>query len=266
MTRLYEKKQYCDFGSSKKEIEDLVMTDKFFMSMPQYIKQELIKDRKLTFESAVRQAKELESSRNQARELSVSTKEKPFLGGVNRIQERSRIECYRCKSFNHKSDSDKCPEREARFFACGFKGHFANARFCKKTGRAKREAPRSRNEYESNAKKRKINVRNIEDKEDIICNVNSAGVNVVCQIGKVHVRMLVDSGTNRNIIDDKTWKLMVAKGFLMKEDEVFPYVKESIDDGNFEKEEVKDFKFCQHELAYVGDIILRGKNYFVLIL
>lgn len=99
VTRLYEKKQHCDFGSSKKEIEDLVMTDKFLMSMPQYIKQELIKDRKLTFESAVRQAKELESSRNQARELSVSTKDKPFLGGVNRIQERSRIECYRCKSF-----------------------------------------------------------------------------------------------------------------------------------------------------------------------
>lgn len=118
---------------------------------------------------------------------------------------------------SHKSDSDKCPAREARCFAC--------ARFCKNPGRAKREAPRSRNEYESNAKKRKTNVRNIEDEEDIICNVNSADVNVVCQIGKVHVRMLVDSGTNRNIIDDKTWKLMVAKGFQPERELMESHVK-----------------------------------------
>lgn len=215
VTKLREKKRHCNFGNTKEEIEDFVMTDKFLMSMPQYIKQELIKDRKLTFESAVRQAKEIESSRNQARELSAPLREKPFLGSVNRLQERRDVVCYRCGSRNHKSNSEKCSAKDAMCYDCGVKGHFANSRFCKNPKRGKREASQRRYELEPPTKRRKMNVRNIEDNE-VVCNVNSTGVNVVCRIEGLYVRMLVDSGTNRNIVDEKTWKLMLAKGFQPK--------------------------------------------------
>lgn len=36
-------------------------------------------------------------------------------------------------------------------------------------------------------------------------------------------------------------------------------LKAAIDDGNFDREEIKDFQFCKHELTYVGDVLVRGK-------
>lgn len=132
VTRLNDKKRHCDFGNSKNEIEDFVMTDKFIMSMPQFIKQELMRDRKLTFESAVRQAKEIESSRDQARELSTSSREKTFFGAINRVRSDGdkMVICFRCNSRSHKADSERCPAKEARCHSCNQKGHFAYAKFC----------------------------------------------------------------------------------------------------------------------------------------
>lgn len=229
VTRLHDKKRHCDFGSSKAQIEDFVMTDKFVTSMPQYIKQELMRDRKLTFQSAVRQAKEIESSRDQARELTTTSKEKPFFGAVNRIRsEGDRLMCFRCNSRNHKADSDRCPAREARCHSCKQKGHFAYSKYCtnsqgNSSGKREREykrndtQPRPKIDNEPRPKKRRGHVRNVkEEDEEELCNVNSGGVKVVCQIGDFFVKMLVDSGTNRNIIDDKTWQIMTARGFRPK--------------------------------------------------
>uniref|UniRef100_A0A336LRD2 RNA-directed DNA polymerase n=1 Tax=Culicoides sonorensis TaxID=179676 RepID=A0A336LRD2_CULSO len=226
VSKLNEKKKHCNFGTTKQEIEDFVMTDKFLLSMPQYIKQELIKDKKLNFESAVRQAKELESSRNQARELSQPVKEKQFFGSVNRLndrrlqsherrpfagnhrlgtQDRRNTVCFRCNNRNHTSESERCPARNAHCFDCQARGHWANTAFCKKRKDSSRE-------YESNPKRRRVNYIK-DDENEIVCNVNSAGVSVVCQIEGLYVKMLVDSGTNRNIIDERTYKLMMEKGF-----------------------------------------------------
>lgn len=229
VTRLHDKKRHCDFGSSKAQIEDFVMTDKFVTSMPQYIKQELMRDRKLTFQSAVRQAKEIESSRDQARELTTSSKEKPFFGAVNRIRsEGDRLMCFRCNSRNHKADSDRCPARDARCHSCKQKGHFAFSKYCtnsqgNSSGKREREyqrndsQPRPKFDNEPRPKKRRVQVRNVkEEDEEELCNVNSGGVKVVCQIGEFFVKMLVDSGTNRNIIDDKTWQIMTVRGFRPK--------------------------------------------------
>lgn len=226
VSKLNEKKRHCNFGTSKEEIEDFVMLDKFLMSMPTYIKQELIKDKKLNFDSAVQQAKELESSRTQARELSQSSRDKPFLGSVNKLQVRrfsnddrhssnkdkrafgkGSIVCFRCNSKNHKSDYARCPAKDSKCFDCGNYGHFAGAVYCKK-----RKGSIRRCESEPNAKRRRIN--NIEDEEEeVVCNINSVGVNVVCEIEGLYVKMLVDSGTNRNIIDEKTYKMMIERGF-----------------------------------------------------
>lgn len=51
---------------------------------------------------------------------------------------------------------------------------------------------------------------------------------------------------------------------VSREDVILQAVKEAIDDRNFDRDEVKDYKFCQNELAYVGDVILRGKNFFIV--
>lgn len=265
VSKLQEKKRHCNFGNTKEEIEDFVMTDKFLTSMPQYIKHELIKDKKLTFESAVRQAKEIESSRNQARELSQPVKEKPFFGGINRLQDRRdqgrrfsdrrqserrpsdrRFRdrglpvCYRCNSSSHKADSDRCPAREARCRKCNMVGHFADSVYCRK--QYVKRTPQGESEYEPSPKRRKIVVRNVDDDgEEVVCNVNSAGVNVVCQIEGLRVRMLVDSGTNRDIIDERTWKLMLAKGFQPKRQFLKDHV-EFIGYGNAKLKQVTAFE------------------------
>lgn len=241
VTKLYEKKRHCDFGSTKEEIDDFVMTDKFIRAMPQHIKQELIRDRKLTFESAVRQAKEIESSRNQARELSVPNRDKPFMGSVNRLWEQKPIICFRCNSPSHKSSSPSCPARNAICRDCKMPGHYADSKFCKDGKGRKREAPRRSSGYERPAKRQKFQVRNVYDDEEIVCNVNAAGVNVVCKIEGLWIRMLVDSGTNRNIIDEKTWKLMLARGFQPKQEFYNDHIK-FMGYGNRKLNQVSAFK------------------------
>lgn len=281
VAKLQEKKRHCNFGSTKEEIEDFVMTDKFLTSMPQYIKQELIKDKKLNFESAVRQAKEMESSRNQARELSQPIREKPFLGSINRLQDRRRLQvrrpydrrfqdrrsqdhevsvCYRCNNTTHRADSDKCPAREAKCYKCGNKGHFANSVFCR---RQEMREPSQRNEAEPNAKRRRIIVRNVNDDEkEIICNVNSTGVNVVCQIEGLYVRMLVDSGTNRNIIDERTWKLMLEKGFQPKREFLDDHVN-FIGYGNVKLKQLSAFE-ANIATNINGKRYERGSRFYVI--
>lgn len=45
---------------------------------------------------------------------------------------------------------------------------------------------------------------------------------------------------------------------VSRNDETLQLLKEAIDESNFDKEGVIEYKFCQKELSYVGNIIIRG--------
>lgn len=44
-----------------------------------------------------------------------------------------------------------------------------------------------------------------------------------------------------------------------RKDGTLQLLKDAIDEGKFDQEELKEFRFCEKELGYVGDIIMRGK-------
>lgn len=194
----------------------------------------------MTFDEAIKIVKAHEATKYQARELS-GQKLAEF--AVNAVSRTQTGECFRCGNRTHKANDENCPAKDVNCNSCGKKGHFA--RKCM-TMKAKRSYEgRERESY----KRRRVEVRRVEFEKDQdqssptrvhIFNVNDGGVQVVCAIGNVCVKMMVNSGTSRSIIDDNIWKLMIANRFEPKK-KFFDSTVRFTGYGNKELEQVHAF-------------------------
>lgn len=127
---------------------------------------------------------------------------------INYVRERefqTRRECCQCGSTFYLANSRECSVINR---ICVTRGDTLQD-MCNKLGLRPGSQP----------KRHKLNVLNVNSHEGeehseivTICNVNLSDVKVVCSIGNNSVRLLVDSGTNKNIIDENTWELMIASG------------------------------------------------------
>lgn len=222
--KLRSKAELCVFGNSAKESLEIAMMDKLIMLMPQDLKEKLLQKDNLSFSEAIKLIKAHDAAKSQARQLTNSNPPIRQFSNVNQVRLRQNGDCYRCGSKTHKADSDRCPARRSRCHNCGREGHFMSV--CRDKRGEKRNRPYEKENFtksyssEPSRKKRKFEVRNLENSEResdvLICEVNSDGVIVVCEIGGLSVGMLVDSGTSKNIVDEKTWQLMRANGFRPK--------------------------------------------------
>lgn len=213
--KVKEASSYCNFGKDDAGSLEIAMLDKFIMLVPQEVKEKLLQESDLTFDEAVKIVKAHEATKYQARELS-GRKTSEF--AVNAITKSLTGECFRCSSRSHKANDEKCPAKDAICNSCGKRGHFS--RKCMSRSGTKR--PYEWRDKEPN-KRRRVEVRHVKEEIDndsptsrkaSIFNINDKGVKVVCTIGNVHVSMMVDSGTSRNIVDENTWNLMLANGFI----------------------------------------------------
>lgn len=226
IARVRSKAEICSFGSTEVESRQVAMGDKLISLMPQEVKEKLLQ-KDMPFDEMVKLIKAHESAKFQARELTTPKYVNNNFSNVNYVrkqetQPRSK-ECYRCGSKYHLSFSENCPAVNAICDSCKKKGHFA--RMCNLNKNGKRPRSQIQSGQEPLLKKRRMNVFNINNhdekdqiKEEVtVCNVNLTGIHVVCSIGNIAVRLLVDSGTSKNIVDENTWKLMLANGFKPKE-------------------------------------------------
>lgn len=227
--KIRDKANSCDFGSPVGR--EYAMYDKLVMLMPRDIKEKLLQKNQ-TFSEAVQMIKAHESTKSQVQQMETMNNANKFVPSVNYVQRRpdAKFECHRCGSKDHAATYEKCPAWNAVCRKCGGKNHFA--RVCKSESREgkrtfserKRDEPDKKNQkyshYEPDRKKRKYShINNVNERdvdETTICNINPAGVKVVCQVGKLNVRFLVDTGTSKNVIDENTWKIMVANGYMPK--------------------------------------------------
>lgn len=262
--KIRAKAELCIFGKTEAESLEIAMMDKLLMLMPQDLKEKLLQKADLTFDEAIKIIKAHDATKSQVRQLGgSSTANRPFMA-VNQIRGRREIECFRCGSKFHKADSDACPAKHLKCRNCKQIGHFAikcrNPPYDEE--RRKRPGVFERHQKEEpHYKKRRIEVRHLDESEKeqdkkpqlTICNIDSEGVVVVCMIGDLSVGMLVDSGTARNIIDETTWRLMLAKGFKPKKE----FNDHSLKFRGYGNSELKQL------LAFESDISVKngGRNY-----
>lgn len=174
----------------------------------------------MKFDGAVTLLKNHETSKMEARQF-VKDRSDVVLD-VNRVVKEANRKgeeekCENCALKGHETNSKNCPALNERCNYCEKKGHYAR---CCRQRRNKRKYETNRNTsskrrkytfnnvgYDSEGDGKKYNIGNIS-----ICNVNNDGSKAILYVGDVPIQMLIDSGCEKNIIDDRTWRAMKAQG------------------------------------------------------
>nr|CAI5851788.1 unnamed protein product [Callosobruchus analis] len=119
--------------------------------------------------------------------------------------------CSRCGNSKHNAEDTNCPARKKKCYLCDKLGHFRQ--YCKSHGARKRRWGYREDETRPNKRaKKQGGVDSIEDEEvDYVFSINNDG-NVECEVGGIRTGMLIDSGSKYNLITDRTWDILKAKG------------------------------------------------------
>ena len=199
----------------------------------------------------------------------VSEQEKSFLGeptpkaqveDVHQIQTKpwvkqsqlndtKKLECNRCGYNGHFASDPKCPAKGNSCAKCGGRDHFAKK--CRSTKRI-RQIDQKDDPKQPIAKKMAMSkeqhdvigktentVKHISSHEYVF-NVTTAddGSDILCQIGGVKVRGIIDSGSKYNLLSQTIWEDLKSKGVVVT---------------NQKKETEKVFKaYGGHELPQLG--------------
>lgn len=163
-----------------------------------------------TLKEAMDKARSMESAEKQAVEIENKIEEKQQ---VNKI-EKKVITCYRCGRKGHWSTDKKCPGRNMTCEKCGLKGHATER--C----RTKNVAGKEKNTNTNKCRKKAYNVEEKSDDESeyafTICEISNKNANlgevmVDVQLGGVNIQMMIDSGSNCNVVDKDTWSDLKKK-------------------------------------------------------
>ncbi|XP_062714057.1 uncharacterized protein K02A2.6-like [Aedes albopictus] len=158
-------------------------------------------------------------------------------GDINKIS-TSKNECFRCGRVGHYASDDCCPAKNKKCEKCGLIGHF---RRCCKTKERESENQFSR---QRNRRVRQVGEEasglneSVYDSDDSSSDAtetrhdvkyvfaadtdDTQAEKVICSIGGVKIKWIVDSGAGINVIDDDTWRYLKKHN-----DDVLSQTKES---------------------------------------
>ena len=218
--RLREAAEGCDFDDADKQIKDQVIahcrSDKLRCRL-------LEKGDTLNLQQALNEASLLEAVTEQARQLKLE-------GGsqeaqVSRVHQSSRHqtgqqqekkypqkgECYRCGSREHYGNSMNCPARGKNCKACGRADHFEKkCRTKKKEGGNEKHGKKKFRKYKARHLQAEPDVGSGSDtSEDYVFMTRGAREKSVfpwipVNLGGVKMNIVVESGSDVNIIDEAT--------------------------------------------------------------
>lgn len=117
------------------------------------------------------------------------------------IRNSQKTKCGRCGSNTHHSNHKSCPASSKKCLKCGFFGHYQE--YCRTTLKRRLMGTNSN----IPAKKPKESAQSKKDEVDYIFHIDEDST-VNCQVGGVVIKMLIDSGSKCNVIDDKTWRYL----------------------------------------------------------
>lgn len=221
LMRCTEKAKKCAFGKTEAESRDLRVIDKIIYHAPAELREKLLHEETLTMSQVSRIVNSFESIKQQVQAIAgngngdVTAVQRSDQDNVNRISGSGKPtsgSCYRCGLTNHYGNDKKCPARNKHCEKCRKFGHFA--RMCRSVMKRQYEDPIP---YSARKKFKTGNVRAIETTEDensssFICNIGDGDEFLWVDVGGVLIKMLIDSGSSKNIIDDDTWRSMLEQG------------------------------------------------------
>lgn len=218
MIRLREKASECSFGKDQKESFEIALIDKLLQSSPKELQEKMLQNSDLTLEKAIQMASSFYTVRQQVNELGKSGPNKEVF--VNRMQDvKKSSRCLNCNLRIH-DDPRNCPVRNEKCHNCGKTGHYA--RCCRAKKRKLFNQKNDRIEGQQEKRQRtEIKFEPINNVNEDIVNVSYLGNeeigNVVLKVGGIPLKLLIDSGTNLNLIDDRSYQVMISAGLKCKQ-------------------------------------------------
>ncbi|XP_055700122.1 uncharacterized protein K02A2.6-like [Phlebotomus papatasi] len=219
MMRLTHQAAKCNFGSSDVESREFSIVDRVILMANSDLREKLLAKEDLSLTQLTKIVKAHQAIKRQSKEMEAGgasgTKDDNLRDTerVNKIrsgQQKKTFSCTRCGGRNHDSKNPDCPAMGKRCNKCGGKNHFYSQ--CKSRETLKRKADVTQDEKPA-SKKAKVRAINEDfDEENFIFNIGDDDERIWCNVGGVLIRMIIDSGSKYNIIDQKTWVQMKNSG------------------------------------------------------
>lgn len=225
LLRAMELANKCNFGSNKQEAQEICVVDKVILMSPPDLREKLLQREKLTLDDVSKMVNSHESIRYQATQMSTSgDTQRAGPSEINRIQNpMKKVECIRCGRTGHYGSDTNCPARNKACDKCGKLGHFA--RCCRsqqqRQGQTRHSTKRRTDDAEkypehSNKRPRYQQVRSIKNEEqgndsNFIFSIGEGDEFLWVTIGGVLLQVLIDSGCQKNVIDDVSWDKMKSQ-------------------------------------------------------
>lgn len=245
--RTLEVAQKCNFGTTLEESRSIAVIDKVILYAPVELKQQLLQKEKLTLDDVTRVVSSYESVKKQSMLMEGKSGSTPAYsehggGGGQKselfnVQSSSRGppttgECYRCGHKDHYGNDPRCPARSVQCTRCKRYGHFSKR--CKTEFGRRPTHPQSQNVVPAKRpggsqnhwdnKKPKYNPRheriaqvedNTSDPDEntsFVYNISDGDEFIWVKVGGVLIQMLIDSGSAKNILDDRAWEHLRVQG------------------------------------------------------
>lgn len=226
--RLQKQAKRCNFNDQEKEnVKDQVISGCRSINL----RRELLKKGCANLEEILRVANIFETVADQEKAFVIEQKTVCVSEEVNKIDVKTKswnhrqsfesreIECNRCGFRGHKASAENCPAKGKLCNKCGGKDHFY--RKCRSLKRVRnfnekadcKDNVDSRNN--SNVKRQKtenIDLITNVDNEYVFCITDCEVKNeIICKIGGIKIKIVVDSGSKFNLIDEKSWSDLKSK-------------------------------------------------------
>lgn len=241
LLRVTDQASRCNFGKTKEESAEISVIDKIILLAPSDLKERLLEKEKLSLNELTKMVNSYSSVKFQASQMQPQDQQLP-LNAINKTRSqnnrytpKSTSECSRCGWRGHTSNDQKCPAKNKVCDRCGKTGHFAKRCKTAQDGQKFKREDLNRSQ-ERDAKRRRVNLINHQKNEpqtSFLYDIGDREEIIWVKIGGVFCQMMIDSGSAKNILDEKTWKNLVFQGLQMKHprtDTVFtfkPYGKAS---------------------------------------
>lgn len=209
LIRLRRQSSKCNFANEDENLIDQIVEK---CSSTKLRKNILILGDTATIEKTITEANSLETVERQLNEFH---DRQNTTSSINKIDTKLNkrymkkdidLSCSRCGSKNHKSDNSSCPAINTNCLKCGFKGHFQ--KHCRTRANKRKNINFRSNDKNIIKKYKQDTSKNKEPTSiDYIFHIDDDGA-VDCQVGGVNIKMLIDSGSKSNIINDTTWEYM----------------------------------------------------------
>lgn len=219
--RIRKQAVLCNFGTSAEKSREISIIDKIIASAPIPLREKLLQKEKLTLSIVEKTVNSYQAVKEQSKLMTAGNEKEIFVNEVSNRYGRNSQECSRCGYRDHDANDYKCPALKARCHRCNNMGHYQTK--CTSRGQ-KRTASTALPQSSSNKRFQRRqpsdryqrgfhSVKQIETQEDEldfnVYNIGECDDLIWCNVGGTDMEMCIDSGSKYNMIDDKTFKLML---------------------------------------------------------